>query len=113
LILVCYLSLLCKEPSTHNSTGLGTPIPEFPPKTEQLGKLASQILDVIQRYGQHIAPKDGEEHHKEWIGKPMFMTKVLHQLEKSEPVKMILPAFPWKSVSYLVSMNLLGVHVLT
>jgi pyoverdine/dityrosine biosynthesis protein Dit1 len=65
-----------------------------------LEKLASDILDVIARYGQHIAPKDGEEHRTEWIGKPMFKVKVLHQLEKGEPIKMILPAFPWKSVSH-------------
>lgn len=62
---------------------------------------------MIQRYGKHIAPKDGEEHHTEWIGKPMFMEKVLSQLEKSEPIKMILPAFPWKSVSNQTTISII------
>ncbi|EOD45897.1 putative pyoverdine dityrosine biosynthesis protein [Neofusicoccum parvum UCRNP2] len=66
---------------------------------ETLEKLASDILDVIQSYGQHLVPKDGETQASGWIGKPMFMKKVMQQLEKGQAIRMILPAFPWKSIN--------------
>lgn len=81
----------------QNDSGYATPSLEL--DTKEIEQLASKILDVIQRYGQHIAPKSEEEHLPEWIGKPLFMEKVMSQLEKGEPVKMILPAFPWKSIN--------------
>ncbi|KAF2850861.1 hypothetical protein T440DRAFT_395914 [Plenodomus tracheiphilus IPT5] len=81
----------------RNDSGYVTPSLQL--ETKQVEQLASDVLDVIQRYGQHIAPKDGEQHQVEWIGKPMFMAKVMSQLEKGEAVKMILPAFPWKSIN--------------
>lgn len=70
------------------------------PTTEELEKLASDILDVLQRYGKHLAPADGD-HSTGWIGKPLFVEKVMKQLEKDQPIRMILPAFPWKSVSLI------------
>ncbi|KAI1633315.1 Pyoverdine/dityrosine biosynthesis protein-domain-containing protein [Biscogniauxia mediterranea] len=77
--------------------------PTLTPRTatpvQDFEQLASDILDVIQRYGQHLPPKDGEGHSGEWLGKPLFMGKVKEQLEKNQPVRLILPAFPWKSVN--------------
>ncbi|OMP83338.1 Spore wall maturation protein DIT1, partial [Diplodia seriata] len=32
-------------------------------------------------------------------GKPLFVEKVMQQLEKNQPIRMILPAFPWKSIN--------------
>ncbi|KAH7052137.1 Pyoverdine/dityrosine biosynthesis protein-domain-containing protein [Macrophomina phaseolina] len=80
----------------HDS-GIATPVEET--ATEELEKLASDILDIIQRYGKHTAPKDGEEHSAGWIGKPMFVEKVLKQLQEGRAIRMILPAFPWKSIN--------------
>ncbi|KAL0263384.1 hypothetical protein SLS55_002364 [Diplodia seriata] len=79
----------------HDS-GIATPVEQ--PTTEELEKLASDILDVLQRYGKHLAPPDGD-HSSGWIGKPLFVEKVMQQLEKNQPIRMILPAFPWKSIN--------------
>lgn len=70
------------------------------PAAKDLDQLASDILDIIQRYGQHLAPTDGDGNHSNvWLGKPLFMGKVRAQLEKEQAVHIILPAFPWKSVN--------------
>ncbi len=67
---------------------------------EDHDQLASDIIDVIQRYGQHLAPANGEGSHAgEWLGKPLFKGKVKAQLEKGQAIRLILPAFPWKSVN--------------
>lgn len=57
------------------------------------------ILDVLERYGQHLPPSDGSEHDGEWLGKPLFKGKILSQMEKHQAIRLILPAFPWKSVN--------------
>ncbi|OJD28971.1 pyoverdine dityrosine biosynthesis [Diplodia corticola] len=79
----------------------GIATPEEEPSAEELEKLASNILDIIQRYGQHLAPKDGDDQEASsgWLGKSMFMGKVLEQLSKHQAIRMILPAFPWKSIN--------------
>jgi pyoverdine/dityrosine biosynthesis protein Dit1 len=56
-----------------------------------------RILDVLQKYGRHIEP-EGENNHK-WLGRDMFFPRVLEYVKKHQPVKMILPSFPWKSVN--------------
>lgn len=77
--------------------------PATPPRSaspiQDLEQLASSILDIIQSYGQHLPSKDGEGHSGGWLGKPMFMEKVKVQLEKNQAIRLILPAFPWKSVN--------------
>src|SRR6185437_10554331 len=74
--------------------------PATPPSDKEHDQLASDILDIVQRYGQHLAPANGEsEHAGEWLGKPLFMDKVKAQLEKGQAIRLILPAFPWKSVN--------------
>ena len=54
--------------------------------------VAGQILDIIQRYGDNIV--SGED---SWPGKTKFMPLVETFVSKSEPVMMVLPAFPFKS----------------
>ncbi|KAF2183622.1 hypothetical protein K469DRAFT_581990, partial [Zopfia rhizophila CBS 207.26] len=61
--------------------------------------LANRIMDVIQVYGQHISPKEGHAPITKWIGRPFFMEKVKRQLEKGQAIRMILPAFPCKSIN--------------
>lgn len=55
-------------------------------------KLALQILDIIQRYGQNVSPQDVP-----WAGKTKFLPYVEEYVKKNEPVRMVLPAFPFKS----------------
>ncbi|CAG8417188.1 unnamed protein product [Penicillium salamii] len=62
-------------------------------------QLANDILHVIERYGQHLPAKENESPVTGWIGKSFFMDKVKEQLRKEQPIHLILPAFPWKSVS--------------
>lgn len=54
--------------------------------------VASQILNIIQRYGNNIAA-EGDA----WPGRTKFMPMVEAFVSKCEPVLMVLPAFPFKS----------------
>ncbi|KAI3322286.1 Pyoverdine/dityrosine biosynthesis protein-domain-containing protein [Xylariaceae sp. AK1471] len=77
--------------------------PSTPSRThtpvQDLEQLASDILDIIQRYGQHLSRNNDEDHSGQWLGKPLFMGKVQAQLEKGQAIRLIMPAFPWKSVN--------------
>ncbi|KAI1176519.1 Pyoverdine/dityrosine biosynthesis protein-domain-containing protein [Nemania sp. FL0916] len=75
-----------------------TPSPS-PTPAHDLDSLASDILDVVQSYGQHLPSQGCEDSSHSWIGKPFFMAQVKAQVEKCEAVHLILPAFPWKSVN--------------
>ena len=56
--------------------------------------LALRILDIIQRYGHST----GAGTDVDWAGKNKFLPVVEQSIEKDEPVKMVLPAFPCVSV---------------
>ena len=71
------------------------PIIPRKPSTEQ----ASKILDVLQRYGQHIKDENDKSAHSTWPGRAKFLPKVEQQVEACQAIKMILPSFPWKSVN--------------
>jgi pyoverdine/dityrosine biosynthesis protein Dit1 len=66
-------------------------------------QLAIKILDVLEGYSKHlnVDPHSGPE--SLWPGKFKFLDRVRRQVESNEPIKMILPSFPWKSVSSLPS----------
>ena len=64
-----------------------------------LDGLASSVLDVIYRYGQHVSRTEDRHGEAEWLGKSLFMEGVKKQIIKGQAVRMILPAFPWKSVN--------------
>ncbi|CCF35993.1 pyoverdine/dityrosine biosynthesis protein [Colletotrichum higginsianum] len=70
------------------------PTPPIEQSTEQV---AHKILDVLQAFGRHIVP-EGQENH-EWLGRKMFHGRVEEYVKKGESVKMIIPAFPWKSIN--------------
>ncbi|KAL8937796.1 MAG: hypothetical protein Q9211_003504 [Gyalolechia sp. 1 TL-2023] len=55
-------------------------------------QVAIQILDIIQRYGNNTVSGDDA-----WPGKVKFMPVVEACVVKREPIRMILPAFPFKS----------------
>ena len=62
------------------------------PKTPFI-KLATEICDIIQRYGQNINTDNP------WASRQKWLAVVEECVEGSKPVRMILPAFPWKSVN--------------
>jgi len=55
-------------------------------------KMAVEILKVIESYGV-----DYEKNGASWKGLESFVPTVMAQVEKQEPIRMILPAFPFKS----------------
>ena len=61
--------------------------------------IAYKILDVIQRYGQHLKVEGETSEGAPWGGRAMFAPKVESHIVAGQPIKMILPSFPWKSVS--------------
>lgn len=71
-----------------------------PPKDYMNDHLASDILDIIERYGQHLPSNEGDGVHSgKWLGRGFFMEKVKAQLVKKQAIRLILPAFPWKSIN--------------
>lgn len=74
-----------------------TELPIIPgkPSTQQ----AFKVLDVLQRYGQHIKDENDKSAHSMWLGRAKFLQKVEQQVEACQAIKMILPSFPWKSVN--------------
>ncbi|KAL9057173.1 MAG: hypothetical protein Q9162_002501 [Coniocarpon cinnabarinum] len=67
--------------------------------SQDVTELAENILEVIQRYGQHTTARTDEHGSRAWAGKALFVSKVENQVRARQPVRMILPAFPWKSVN--------------
>lgn len=55
-------------------------------------KMAVEILKVIESYGV-----DYEKNGASWKGLESFVPTVMAQVERQEPIRMILPAFPFKS----------------
>ncbi|KAF2201234.1 Clavaminate synthase-like protein [Delitschia confertaspora ATCC 74209] len=84
---------LTSSPPTAPATGPGTPSMEV----EQLfnsptAKLALKVLDIIQRYGHNA-----QSAAIPWAGKVKFLPAVESYIKAGEPIKMVLPAFPFKS----------------
>ncbi|KAK4095799.1 hypothetical protein N658DRAFT_511763 [Parathielavia hyrcaniae] len=59
--------------------------------------VAHKILDVLQSYGRHTESDGGDKH--KWLGRDKFFPRVERFVRAQQPVKMILPSFPWKSVN--------------
>jgi hypothetical protein len=68
--------------------------PIVPPDsdTSEDQKAAMEVLKIIESYGV-----DFEKSGVSWKGFDSFVPIVLAQIEKQEPIRMILPAFPFKS----------------
>ena len=62
-------------------------------------EVAFRILDIIQGYGQNLGDDDASKTGKRWLGRAKFAPKVEQYVEAGHPIRMILPSFPWKSVS--------------
>ncbi|OGE57323.1 hypothetical protein PENARI_c002G09864 [Penicillium arizonense] len=69
--------------------------PIVAPDSETLSKdqkTAMEVLNIIETYGV-----DFEKSGVSWKGFDSFVPIVLAQIKKQEPIRMILPAFPFKS----------------
>lgn len=63
-------------------------------------QVSSDVLNLLEYYGRHTIGSANSE-NSEWIGKAQFFDQVRSQIRRNDPIKMVLPAFPWKSVSNL------------
>ncbi|KAJ5146472.1 Pyoverdine biosynthesis [Penicillium bovifimosum] len=77
----------------HQEQGLDNPIvPEAPKAVSENEKMTMEVLKIIESYGV-----DFEKSGVSWKGFESFVPVVLEQISKEEPIRMILPAFPFKS----------------
>jgi hypothetical protein len=69
--------------------------PIVPPDSDVLSEdhnMTMEVLKIIESYGV-----DFEKSGVSWKGFDSFVPIVLSQIERQEPIRMILPAFPFKS----------------
>ena len=67
--------------------------------------VAKLILSVLESYFWDLdAESNATTPH--WKGKTTFMPHVLHWVSNAEPIRMMLPAFPFKSVSAIRKGNM-------
>lgn len=52
-------------------------------------------MTIIQGYGQNEKNQEGDA----WLGRVRFETRVRKYVDEGQPIKLVLPAFPWKSVN--------------
>ncbi|KAI2627258.1 Pyoverdine/dityrosine biosynthesis protein-domain-containing protein [Hypomontagnella submonticulosa] len=95
------LEFVSEEVFSAASSSLPSPRPATPVEAEDVDALASDIFDIIQRYSQHLPPDTGDPSPEGsgLQGRPFFMDRIKQQLEKRQAIRMILPAFPWKSIN--------------
>ena len=73
-------------------------IPLIAPRKETTA-MAFKILDIIQHYGQNNTDPNETLDDNAWLGRAKFAPNVEGQVEAGQPIKMILPSFPWKSIN--------------
>ena len=67
---------------------------------------AEQILDALQSYGQHIG--SSVQCAIDWKGRDRFLPQIQRRVGMNKRIQMILPSFPWKSVSIALSNDYIG-----
>jgi Pyoverdine/dityrosine biosynthesis protein len=77
-----------EEPSSSSRADGSTPLP---PKT--VSEKTNMILDILERYRMNTA----KGAHREWAGRSKVFHQVKQHLESQTAIRMILPAFPFKS----------------
>ncbi|KAJ5908617.1 hypothetical protein N7495_001299 [Penicillium taxi] len=70
----------------------GTATPTIDSEATKTRNMAVEVLKVIESYGV-----DYEKNGGCWKGLESFVSTVVEQVGKQEPIRMILPAFPFKS----------------
>ncbi|KAJ9627778.1 hypothetical protein H2203_002995 [Taxawa tesnikishii (nom. ined.)] len=81
--------------STAATSVVSLPDKEEPLPSRSSSQIAESILDVLQMFGQHLSA-DGID---SWTGRAMFFGSVHKRVEAGQPIKMVLPSFPWKSIN--------------
>ena len=76
---------------TTEISGLSVSEHETPTPASQYEATAAKVLRIIEQYGLNY------ERTGSWDGFETFLPIVLGQVSRSEPVKMLLPGFPFKS----------------
>ncbi|KAJ5461965.1 Isocyanide synthase xanB [Penicillium daleae] len=78
------------DSTQHLQNALNGQTPVDSPKDDH--KMAVDILKIIESYGV-----DYEKNGGSWKGLDSFVPIVVEQVRRQEPIRMILPAFPFKS----------------
>lgn len=68
------------------------------PSIQGTEQMASEVLDLLEQYGRHMTGSS-DPRHSGWSGRASFSERVKDQVRQNTPIKMVLPSFPWKSVS--------------
>ena len=77
-------------------------------------RLSFEVLNVLEKYGRHInfetLPRENilsnEMEPQAWIGKYRFLSHVYHHVRQMQPVQLTMPAFPCKSVCWILHISL-------
>lgn len=72
--------------------------------TSEYTSITNAVLDILEQYGKHFHTESGHQ-QLEWIGRTKFFDMVYEQIITNQAIKMILPAFPWKSVSISIFLH--------
>lgn len=64
--------------------------------------VAERVLDVLADYFWDSKDSSGLTRAAQWPGRKMFKPHTLHWIGQNEPIRMVLPAFPFKSVRAVV-----------
>lgn len=78
--------------NTYTEPHSAVPVPDEQQDVADDEKTAISILKVVESYGVNYE-KTGEE----WKGLSSFIPTVIEQVKNQEAIRMILPAFPFKS----------------
>lgn len=78
----------------HAENDIHVEVPRFSDSTVDSNerKMAVDILKIIESYGVDYEKTGGS-----WKGLESFVQTVMEQVNRHEPIRMILPAFPFKS----------------
>lgn len=66
---------------------------------EEVDKRVEKVMDVLAMYFWSPSDDTGVMRASHWPGRDTFKKHAAHWVRLNEPVQMVLPAFPFKSVS--------------
>ncbi|KAL1848806.1 hypothetical protein Plec18167_004412 [Paecilomyces lecythidis] len=66
---------------------------------EEVDKMAEKVMDVLATYFWSPDDESGVLRASDWPGRKFFKKHATHWIRRNEPVKMVLPAFPFKSAN--------------
>ncbi|KUL90464.1 hypothetical protein ZTR_00170 [Talaromyces verruculosus] len=66
---------------------------------EKIGRIADKVMDVLATYFWRADDESGLLRSLDWPGRKAFKGHAEHWIRLNEPVRMVLPAFPFKSAN--------------